>query len=69
MINLELSKQAVATLQDASPENASTLAADFYVDAQYLALEQESIFENSWQLVGHADQLKNTGDQNGWPSR
>ncbi len=39
-----------------------TPAASFYIDPARLAREHETVFARSWQLVGHAEQLKNSGD-------
>lgn len=50
-------------LLPADPENAYTLPASLYTDPQILNFEYQSIFENTWQLVGHNSQVKNTGDQ------
>jgi choline monooxygenase len=44
-------------------DKAYTLPAEFYTDSIYLDLEYTSIFENTWQLVGHESQLRNPGDQ------
>ena len=41
---------------------AWSLPARFYTDPAVLAFERDQIFACSWQLVGHSDQLKNTGD-------
>jgi len=35
-------------LQNANPDNAYTLPAEFYTDQTILALEQQFIFENPW---------------------
>jgi len=50
-------------LHPADPENALALPAELYTDESLLKLEFESIFENTWQLVGHVEQLQNIGDQ------
>jgi len=63
MRDIIYSAAAKATLEAATPDNAFTLAADFYVNAEYLELEYQNIFGNTWQLVGHIAQLKNIGDQ------
>jgi len=42
---------------------AWTLPAELYANAEYLAHEYENIFEKTWQLIGHKSQLKNSGDQ------
>ena len=50
-------------LSPADPDNAHTLPASLYTDPDILHLEYQSIFENTWQLVGHQDQVRNVGDQ------
>ena len=50
-------------LQNANPDNAYTLPAEFYTDQTILALEQQFIFENTWQMVGHISQLSQVVDQ------
>ena len=44
-------------------DNALAMAAMQYTEPSVLALEQQSIFENHWQLVGHIEQLQSPGDQ------
>jgi len=39
-----------------------TPAAAFYIDPARLALEHETVFARSWQLVGHVGQLARPGD-------
>ena len=41
---------------------AWTLPANLYFDAEVYALEKQKIFTNSWQVVGHHDQVANPGD-------
>jgi nitrite reductase/ring-hydroxylating ferredoxin subunit len=36
--------------------------ADVYIDPALFALEQERLFARTWQYVGHASQVPNTGD-------
>lgn len=36
--------------------------ADLYIDPELFALEQEMLFVRTWQYVGHASQIPNTGD-------
>ena len=50
-------------LKIAEPDNAYTLPAMLYTNPQFLANEQEKIFERTWQLIGHESQLANAGDQ------
>jgi choline monooxygenase len=40
---------------------ASTPPASWYVDARIAELERRTVFARSWQLVGHADQLREPG--------
>ena len=40
---------------------ARALAARLYLDPQTLALEQQRIFERTWQLAGHVSQLPQPG--------
>lgn len=47
---------------DAAPEKSFSLPARAYVQAGYLAVEQEGIFYKSWQYVCHIEQLKAAGD-------
>lgn len=52
-----------AALEPASEQQAFTLPAELYTNQQFVEIEYQSIFENTWQLVGHKDQLKKIGDQ------
>lgn len=49
---------------DALPEvaRAATIPARWYVDPSFLQLEQERIFARTWQPVGYAASVANTGD-------
>ncbi len=38
---------------------AETLASDFYTDEKYFEESKEKIFARTWQMVGHADEVKN----------
>jgi choline monooxygenase len=49
-------------LIDADVARAWTLPSPVYTDAAAFAAEQERIFRRSWQVVGHRDQVANTGD-------
>ena len=44
-------------------ENATTLPAVCYADPEFHAFDQGTVFARNWQLVSHADKLKNAGDQ------
>lgn len=41
---------------------AHSIPARFYIDPAIFAEERERIFARRWQVVGHTDQLKNSGD-------
>jgi len=47
---------------DAEISQAWSLPAQYYIDPEVFAAEKEQIFERSWQVVGHHDQVRNTGD-------
>jgi len=47
---------------DADISVARSLPAQAYIDPEVFALEQARIFARSWQVVGHGDQVKNSGD-------
>ncbi|MEI8073969.1 MAG: aromatic ring-hydroxylating dioxygenase subunit alpha [Bacteroidota bacterium] len=47
---------------DPNIARAKTIAKDFYIDSKYFELAKEKIFANSWQYVGHKDQVKEPGD-------
>jgi len=47
---------------DADIARAWTLPAHFYTDSSSLAAEKEKIFARTWQVVGHASQVRNPGD-------
>ncbi|MGZ7078387.1 MAG: aromatic ring-hydroxylating oxygenase subunit alpha, partial [Thermoanaerobaculia bacterium] len=40
---------------------ASTIPSRFYTDASYLAEENRNVFACTWQLVGHAEQVRQPG--------
>ena len=41
--------------------SAATIPSRFYTDGEVLDRENERVFGNSWQLVGHASQVAQTG--------
>ncbi|HEX4663597.1 MAG TPA: aromatic ring-hydroxylating dioxygenase subunit alpha [Terriglobales bacterium] len=47
---------------DPAVESSWTLPTDVYLDPGLLVREKESLFGNSWQIVGRRDQVGNTGD-------
>ncbi len=42
--------------------SASALHAQFYRDEKWLAVEQQAVFANSWQLFSHSGALREVGD-------
>src|SRR5215470_9829446 len=50
------------SIVDADIARAWTLPAPFYFDRDIAARERDRIFGCTWQLVGHRDQVANTGD-------
>jgi choline monooxygenase len=42
-------------------EYASTLPSRYYFDADVLAQEQRDVFARTWQLVGHAEKVRDAG--------
>ena len=47
---------------DPDIRRASTIPARCYVDPVFLALEEEKVFARTWQLVGRAEQLRESGE-------
>jgi choline monooxygenase len=43
-------------------EEAWTIPAPWYFDERIAALERESVFSSTWQVVGRTDQVRNNGD-------
>lgn len=43
-------------------ERAETIPSAWYTDARFHELDREAVFAESWQHVGHVDQLTRTGD-------
>jgi len=43
-------------------DQAWTIPSPWYFDTQIAALEQQSVFGKTWQMVGRADQVKKKGD-------
>jgi len=46
---------------DSRLEFASTLSSRYYIDPSILGEENRRLFGRTWQLVGHADQVRETG--------
>jgi len=55
-------KDYLNAIQPMDPDNAYTLPTFMYLKEDILALENKTILEKSWQLVGHTSQLKKPGD-------
>lgn len=47
---------------DAEISRAWTLPAEFYTSEAAFAAEKQRIFSQTWQVVGHAEQVRNSGD-------
>jgi choline monooxygenase len=47
---------------DPDISRASTIPARLYIDPVYLELERERVFAHSWQLVGRAEQVAESGE-------
>jgi len=43
-------------------EEAWTIPAPWYFDERIAALERESVFSSTWQVIGRADQVRNNGE-------
>src|SRR5271169_5685354 len=46
---------------DTPLEEASTIPAEWYLDPRIADLERRTVFGQSWQVIGRADQLRETG--------
>jgi choline monooxygenase len=52
----------LASYNDRAPlSEASTIPAPWYVDARIAELERQTVFSNTWQLVGRVDQVEKPG--------
>ncbi|MDH5432394.1 MAG: aromatic ring-hydroxylating dioxygenase subunit alpha [Gammaproteobacteria bacterium] len=58
-----LEKHLKPYLKESKAKEAYALEADLYCNESFYSLENDVVFQNNWQLVGHIDQLSNTGDQ------
>ena len=55
-------QQILASYNDHAPlEDAFTIPGDWYVDPRVADLEAGTVFSNSWQMVGRADQVEKPG--------
>lgn len=56
-------EQILASYDDrASLSEAYTIPASWYVDSRVAELERLNVFNKTWQLVAHVDQVRNPGD-------
>jgi choline monooxygenase len=56
-------EQILSSYDDqASLSQASTIPAEWYVDARVAELERLSVFSKTWQLVARTDQVKAAGE-------
>ena len=60
---LTIKKDLLASLKHLDADVAVTLPAELYTNANILAIEELSIFQKHWQLIGHISQLNEIGDQ------
>src|SRR5580698_10095471 len=55
-------KDILALYNDQAPlAEASTIPAPWYVDPRIADLEAKTVFSNTWQLVGRAEQVEKPG--------
>src|SRR5690349_5546334 len=55
-------QKILASYDDKAPlAEASTIPAPWYVDARIADLERRTVFSNTWQLVGRAEQVQHAG--------
>ena len=43
---------------DDNPLRSSSIDSRTYIDPKFLAIEQQSVFRNSWQFVSHEEKLR-----------
>jgi choline monooxygenase len=56
-------EEIIGTYNAAAPlQDASTIPAAWYVDPRIAELERQTVFSRTWQVIGHADQLRAPGD-------
>ncbi|MHB8654925.1 MAG: aromatic ring-hydroxylating oxygenase subunit alpha [Terriglobia bacterium] len=48
--------------QSAPLEEAHTIPAPWYIDPRIAELERQTVFSQTWQVIGRADQLRTAGD-------
>ncbi len=62
MINERSLREILASYDAASPlQEASTIPGPWYTDPRIAQLEAQTVFSNSWQLVGRTDQVEKPG--------
>src|SRR5688500_9771358 len=61
-MNTELVRRELDRFGNEPIEAAWTPPASWYVDADFLELERQSVFFQSWQPVGRMDQVVGPGD-------
>ena len=55
-------EQIVASYDEAAPlTEASTIPAPWYVDARIAELERQTVFSQTWQVMGRVDQVEKPG--------
>jgi choline monooxygenase len=56
-------EQILASYDDRAPlSEASTIPAPWYVDSRIAELEAGTVFSKTWQMIGRADQVANSGE-------
>lgn len=56
-------EEVVGSYNHAAPlEEAHTIPAAWYVDPRIAELERRTVFNQTWQVIGRADQLQAAGD-------
>jgi len=59
---METVQEILAQYDDSAPlAEASTIPAPWYVDTRVAELERQTVFSNTWQIVGRAEQLEKPG--------
>jgi choline monooxygenase len=62
MITEQSVAEILASYDDSAPlSEASTIPAPWYVDSRIAALEDKTVFSETWQMVGHVDQVEKPG--------
>src|SRR5947209_13963390 len=62
MITQQSVQEILSRYNDSAPlPEASTIPAPWYVDDRIAELENKTVFSNSWQMVGRAEQVEKPG--------